>query len=75
MADILTGYGSTVGNAKKLYTGGCSGTALLDQSNLRFRWSLPENSINSKPFLIAPIGLIRSWQMHGPIKLDKVRLG
>ena len=35
MNDVLTGYGSTVGNAKKFYTGGCSGTALLDQSNLR----------------------------------------
>jgi hypothetical protein len=34
VADVLTGYGSTLGNAKKFYTGGCSVTALLDQSNL-----------------------------------------
>ena len=33
MNDVLTGYGSTVGNAKKFYKGGRSGTALLDQRN------------------------------------------
>jgi hypothetical protein len=38
-------------------------------------WSLPENPINSKQFLIAPIGLISAWQMRGPIKSDKVRVG
>jgi len=36
MNDVLTGYGSTVGNAKKFYKGGRSGTALLDLRNRRY---------------------------------------
>ena len=36
MTDVLTGYRSTVGNAKKFYKGGRSGAALLDLRNRRY---------------------------------------